>query len=136
MVTLHTSVRDIFRITDIWRLNYGTQGHFYPVQRPPNTQTQNYLSFSTSTALRNESPNTQNQHYFSFFNDLVTLHVLHTNRLQISLYLTFLLYPVRITVISFHDHFVPNHFVPSLGHFVPPNSQFVPRNSHFVPSVK
>ena len=41
----------------------------------------------------------------------------------------------RITATSFHDHFVPNHFVPSFGHFVPPSSHFVPKNSHFVPSV-
>ena len=41
----------------------------------------------------------------------------------------------RYPVTSFHDHSVPNHFVPSFGHFVPPNSHFVPKNSHFVPSV-
>ena len=33
-------------------------------------------------------------------------------------------------VTSFHDHFVPNHFVPSFGHFVPPYSHFIPKNSH------
>ena len=41
----------------------------------------------------------------------------------------------RNPVPSFHDHFVPSHFVPSFGHFVPPNSHFVPKNSHFVPSI-
>ena len=41
----------------------------------------------------------------------------------------------RNPVTSFHDHFVPSHFVPSFGHFVPPNSHFVPKNSHFFPSV-
>ena len=40
-----------------------------------------------------------------------------------------------ITVTSFHDHFVPSHFVPSFGHFVPPYSHFVPTNSHFVPRI-
>ena len=31
----------------------------------------------------------------------------------------------RITATSFHDHFVPNHFVPSFGHFVPYRSKII-----------
>ena len=30
-----------------------------------------------------------------------------------------------ITATSFHDHFVPNHFVPSFGHFVPYRSKII-----------